>query len=155
MLKAYTPVVCIQSVIAQNFKNFEYLIIDGGSTDKTVQIITQYNNKINIFISEPDNGIYDAMNKGIKLAGGDIIGMLNADDFFTDSSILTTVAEAFKLKQKAPIVYGDLDFVDTQNNIVRRWHAGIYTPGKFNWGWMPPHPTFYCKKELFHHIWFL
>ncbi|HEY8784073.1 MAG TPA: glycosyltransferase family 2 protein [Mucilaginibacter sp.] len=139
---------CIQSVIAQSFKNFEYIIIDGGSTDKTIQIINKYINHVNIFESGPDAGIYDAMNKGIKLAGGDIIGMLNADDFFTDSNILSTVAGAFK-QQKADIVYGDLDFVDTQDNIVRRWRSGEYTRGKFNWGWMPPHPTFYCKRELF------
>ena len=140
---------CIESVISQNFKNIDYIIIDGGSTDKTIRVINQYKNHVNIFLSEPDKGIYDAMNKGIKLAQGDIIGMLNADDFFADNSILRTVAEAFK-EQKADIVYGDLDYIGAQGNVIRKWRSGKYFPGMFNWGWMPPHPTFYCKKKLFH-----
>lgn len=140
---------CIQSVFSQNFKNVEYIIVDGGSTDKTVEIINQYKDKINIFLSEPDDGIYDAMNKGIKLAGGDIIGMLNADDSFADNNTLSTVAEAFK-QSNARIIYGDLDFVNSHGSIVRKWRTGQYSHGLFNWGWMPPHPTFYCKRELFH-----
>jgi glycosyltransferase involved in cell wall biosynthesis len=141
--------LCIESVIRQKFKNLEYIVIDGGSTDKTVQIINQYKHHINTFLSEPDNGIYDAMNKGIKLAGGDIIGMLNADDFFTDDNVLNTVAETFE-RQNIKIIYGDLNFVNSQGDIVRKWRSGQYTQGKFNWGWMPPHPTFYCKRELFY-----
>jgi glycosyltransferase involved in cell wall biosynthesis len=144
---------CIQSVIRQTFKNVEYIIIDGGSTDRTIQIIDQYKKHINIFLSEPDAGIYDAMNKGIKLAAGDIIGMLNADDFFKDDSILNTVANTFT-KQNTPIIYGDLDFVNSQGKIVRKWRSGRYNRGMFNWGWMPPHPTFYCKRELFYTLGF-
>ncbi len=148
-----TILQCIQSVFSQNYKNIEYIIIDGGSTDNTLHIINQYEDKVSIFLSEPDGGIYDAMNKGIKLAGGDIIGMLNADDAFADDDILSIVAEAFKQSQ-VPIIYGDLDFVNSQGAVVRKWRSGQYAQGMFNWGWMPPHPTFYCNRELFHQFGF-
>ena len=140
---------CIQSVIGQNFKNIEYIIIDGGSTDNTLEIINQYKGHINIFLSGPDAGIYDAMNKGIKLACGDIIGMLNADDSFADNKVLSAVAEAFD-QHDVQITYGDLDYVNTEGNIIRKWQSGQYSHGMFNRGWMPPHPTFYCKRELFY-----
>jgi glycosyltransferase involved in cell wall biosynthesis len=139
---------CIESVIGQNFKNIEYIIIDGGSTDGTIPIINQYKDQIGIFLSEPDKGIYDAMNKGIKLAHGDIIGLLNADDFFADNDILSAVALAFT-QQNADIIYGDLDYVNSQGKIIRKWRSKAYVHGMFNWGWMPPHPTFYCKRNLF------
>ncbi len=139
---------CIQSVAAQSYKNLEYIIIDGGSTDGTVEIINQYREHVNVFLSEPDQGIYDAMNKGIKLAGGDIIGMLNADDSFADNGVLTAVAEAFQ-QPDALITYGDLNYVNAAGAIIRKWRSGVYKTGLFNRGWMPPHPTFYCKRELF------
>ena len=95
---------CIESVIGQTFKNIEYIIIDGGSTDKTVDIVNQYKSSISILVSEPDAGIYDAMNKGIKLASGDVIGVLNADDFFADEEVLTSIAGVFS-KQNVNILY--------------------------------------------------
>lgn len=139
---------CIQSVLAQSFKNVEYIIIDGSSTDNTLQIIHKYKQDIQILVSEPDKGIYDAMNKGIKMATGEIIGMLNADDYFTEANVLRDIADQFILNN-ALITYGDLDFVNSKGRVVRKWRSGKYFPGLFNWGWMPPHPTFYCKKELF------
>jgi glycosyltransferase involved in cell wall biosynthesis len=139
---------CIQSVLAQSFKNVEYIIIDGASTDNTLQIIHKYKQRIQILVSEPDKGIYDAMNKGIKMASGDIIGMLNADDFFAYDDALNDIANLFN-NHHCDIVFADLDYVDHQGKVIRKWRSGEYTPGKFNWGWMPPHPTFYCKKELF------
>ena len=139
---------CIQSVISQTYKNVEYIIVDGGSTDATCQIVNKYGSEINHFVSEPDRGIYDAMNKGINFATGDIVGMLNADDYFSDSSVLANIAAVFEDKTVG-ILYGDLDFVNRLGNIFRKWRSGRYTPGKFNWGWMPPHPTFYCRRELF------
>jgi glycosyltransferase involved in cell wall biosynthesis len=139
---------CIKSVIAQNYKNIEYIIIDGASTDNTISVINQYKNKINLIISEPDSGIYDAMNKGIELATGDVIGMLNADDYFADTEVLSNVAFAFN-DNKQDILYADLDYVSHDGKIIRKWRSGIYRHGMFNRGWMPPHPTFYCKKELF------
>lgn len=142
---------CIASVLAQNYSNIEYIIIDGGSTDDTLQIIDRYRSQISVFLSEPDKGIYDAMNKGIKLATGNIVGTLNADDHFGYDDALMDIANAFK-QENIDIVYGNLDYVNPNGSILRKWVAGKYVQGHFNWGWMPPHPTFYCKRELFEHF---
>ena len=142
---------CIESVIAQNYTNVEYIIIDGGSTDGTLQIIEQYKPYIDIFLSETDNGIYDAMNKGIQLATGDIVGTLNSDDFFADNDVLTYIAKGFE-QNKTDIVYGNLDYIDLKEKIIRKWKSGEYKEGLFNWGWMPPHPAFYCKRKLFEQL---
>ena len=139
---------CIESVARQGFKNVQHIIIDGGSTDDTLKIIKNFGDRISILISEPDQGIYDAMNKGISLADGDVIGTLNADDYLADDGILTDIATAF-MENPIDVVYGDLDYIDSRGNIVRKWLSGKYKAGKFNWGWMPPHPTFYCRKDLF------
>jgi len=139
---------CLDSVVRQKFNNIQYIVIDGGSTDGTIQIINKYGDNIDLFVSEADNGIYDAMNKGISLATGDIIGTLNADDFLADADILSDVANIFE-QQNVSILYGDLDFIDPNGKVVRKWRSAEYKSGMFNWGWMPPHPTFYCKKELF------
>src|SRR3569833_1233877 len=138
----------IISVLEQKFTNVLYIIIDGGSTDGTVDIIDKYRDKIYVVVSEPDNGIYDAMNMGIVLADGDIIGTVNADDFLADNSVLSDIAEAFA-QQGTDILYGDLDFIDPNERVVRKWRSGRYHKGMFNRGWMPPHPTFYCRKTLF------
>jgi glycosyltransferase involved in cell wall biosynthesis len=142
---------CIDSVTRQKFNNIEYIIIDGGSTDNTNQVIINYKEKIDFYVSEPDNGIYDAMNKGIAMATGDIIGTLNADDYYADENVLNNVADAFA-NQNINIVYGDLDYVDANGKVMRKWRSGAYKGGMFNWGWMPPHPTFYCRKKLFEEL---
>ena len=142
---------CIESVLAQNYPNIEYIVIDGGSTDGTLQITDQYRPYINIFLSETDKGLYDAMNKGIKLATGDVVGILNADDFFADNDVLSNVAKAFT-QNSTDIVYGNLEYIDLKGKIIRKWQSGNYVNGLFNWGWMPPHPTFYCKRWLFEHF---
>jgi len=139
---------CIESVLRQKFNNVQYIIIDGNSTDNTLKIINQYKDKIDLIVSEPDKGIYDAMNKGIALATGDIIGTLNADDSYADDHVLSNVAEAF-MDSGAGILYGDLDYIDPNGKVIRKWRSGRYKSGKFNWGWMPPHPTFFCRRELF------
>jgi glycosyltransferase involved in cell wall biosynthesis len=139
---------CIESVIAQNYTNLEYIIIDGGSTDGTLQIINRYKDNINILITEPDHGIYDAMNKGIRMASGNVTGTLNADDFFASDDILSSVAAAFA-SSDIDILYGDLDYINPDETIRRKWRTRAYQKGLYNWGWMPPHPTFYCKSELF------
>ena len=139
---------CIESVINQTCKNIEYIVIDGGSTDTTIQVINSYGKYIHHFSSGPDGGIYDAMNKGINFATGDVVGMLNADDFFSDNRVLEDVAAVFEDKN-VQVLYGDLDYIDRLGNIFRKWRSGRYTTGMFNRGWMPPHPTFYCRRELF------
>ncbi|WP_295799377.1 glycosyltransferase family 2 protein [Mucilaginibacter sp.] len=139
---------CIESVKSQNYTDIEYIIIDGGSTDKTINIVNNYAHYVNHFVSEPDLGIYDAMNKGIKLATGDIVGMLNADDYFTDNSVLSHIADAFR-KYNADIIYGDLDYINEKDAVVRKWRSGQISRRKLEFGWMPPHPTFYCRRNLF------
>ncbi|TWR27940.1 glycosyltransferase [Mucilaginibacter achroorhodeus] len=142
---------CIRSVINQNYPNVEYIIIDGGSTDGTVDIISKFYEHIAISVSEKDQGIYDALNKGLKLSSGEIVGALNADDFLSNENILTVVYETFSIHHPY-IVYGDLDYLDGTGKIIRKWRSGKYKKGSFNFGWMPPHPTFYCKRELFENL---
>lgn len=139
----------IQSVLSQTWKDVEYLIIDGGSTDGTCDIVKKYRDSIAGFVSEPDYGIYDAMNKGIRLATGDVIGFLNADDVYTNKMVLEKVATAF-IELDVDSVYGDLCYVahDNMNKVVRYWKAGRFTPTSFRRGWMPPHPTFFVKKAV-------
>ncbi|MEO3404332.1 glycosyltransferase family 2 protein [Mucilaginibacter sp. CAU 1740] len=139
---------CIESLIGQNYPDIEYIIIDGGSTDGTLQIINQYRSHIHILVSEPDKGIYDAMSKGISLATGEIVGTLNADDFFSQPDVLSSVAQAF-LNNDTEIVYGNLDYVNPSGKIIRKWRSTQCGKKSFNWGFMPPHPTFYCKRYLF------
>lgn len=139
---------CIESIISQKFPNVEYIVIDGASTDKTVDIIQQYSQNIHHFVSEPDKGIYDAMNKGIKMATGDVVGTLNADDFFAHDNALSLIASSFQ-NNNSDTVYADLDYVDENDKIIRKWRSGNYNRRNFQFGWMPPHPTFYCKRIFF------
>ena len=140
----------IKSLRQQNYKNFEYIIIDGASTDTTLEKCIKYENKIFKIVSEMDKGIYDAMNKGIELATGDIIGILNADDFYANKDVLKDVVRQFKNKDiqglYANLVY--VDGVDT-SKVTRTWIAGEYKTNAFKKGWMPPHPTFFVKKECY------
>ncbi|ASU36813.1 glycosyltransferase family 2 protein [Mucilaginibacter xinganensis] len=139
---------CIESILRQKYPNLEYIIIDGGSTDGTVRVIEKYKHHLSLFISEPDKGIYDAMNKGITLATGDVVGLLNADDFFADDTVLNAIADAFK-KNDIDALYGDLNYINKAGRVIRKWRAGEFTSKSFNLGWMPPHPTLYCKRSLF------
>ena len=140
----------IQSVLSQDYPNLEYIIVDGKSTDSTLTIIEKYRDKISHFVSEKDDGIYYAINKGINLATGDIIGVLHADDFYIKNDVLTGIAETFKMNE-ADAVYADLYYVDKNNTdkIIRTWKSGSFSPNKFLWGWMPPHPTFFVKKDCY------
>ena len=138
---------CINSVLMQN-KKCEYLIVDGKSFDDTIFIIKKYRNNINTFISEKDFGIYDAMNKGIKFAKGDIVGFINSDDYYANSNVFKNIINTFE-SSGCDSCYGDLIYVDHRYRRVRHWKAGPYLMQKFYWGWMPPHPTFFVKKKIF------
>jgi len=140
----------IESVLNQTYKNIEYIIIDGASTDRTVEIIKSYRNKINKFVSEPDKGIYDAMNKGIKLATGDIVGILNSDDVYADNNVIETIANTFQ-KNDYDAIYGDLIYVDKENldKVIRYWKSNPFEKGLFQKGWHPAHPTFFVKREIY------
>ncbi|MBK7128397.1 MAG: glycosyltransferase [Crocinitomicaceae bacterium] len=140
----------IQSVVSQNYPQIEYVIIDGASKDNTISIIKSFGNAITRLVSEPDNGIYDGMNKGIDLASGDIIGILNADDFYSDTAVISKVVDVFNSKN-VDAVYGDLDYVDQHDTarVVRKWKSGIYYKDAFLKGWMPPHPTFFVRKSCY------
>ncbi len=141
---------CLQSVIDQNYSDIEHIVIDGGSTDATVKVINEYSTRVTTLISEPDNGIYDAMNKGLRLATGDVVGFLNADDFYATNDVLESVAECF-LESRVDVVYGDLCYVKRSKptEIVRYWRSSEYKPGKFERGWVPPHPTFFVTRNLY------
>ena len=143
----------IQSVLRQTNKDFEYLIIDGGSTDETIDIVKSYESEFSgrlKWVSEKDQGIYDAMNKGIKMASGDVVGILNSDDYFTSDDILQTVADAFKCQQ-IDAIYGDIHFIRDGNpqKCIRYYSSRMFTPFWLRFGFMPAHPSFYCKREVF------
>ncbi len=140
----------INSVLSQDYDNLEYIVIDGGSTDGTKSLLETHKNRITKWISEPDKGIYDAMNKGLKLVTGDIVGMINADDFYVDNSILSKVAAAFADKE-VDAIFGDLVFVDPQNisKVVRKYSSSGWRPEKFAKGFMPAHPTFFTRKKFY------
>lgn len=141
----------IESVLNQTYKNIEYIIVDGGSTDGTIEVIQSYGNKISKFISEKDEGIYDAMNKGIKLATGDIVGILNSDDFYKSNDVIETVVREFMSKD-IDCLYGDLEYVDKNDTskVIRYWKSNPYKEGLFQKGWHPPHPTFFVKREIYY-----
>lgn len=140
----------IASVREQRYPNLEYIIIDGGSSDGTLAIIKQNSDVVAHVVSEQDDGIYDAMNKGITLAGGEVIGFINADDMLADSMVLQQVAEALG-QDEIDACYADLEYVQQSNRdkVIRYWQSSAFKPGLFSRGWSPPHPTFYVKKSVY------
>ena len=139
----------IESVLIQDYTNIEYIIVDGLSNDNTLNIINEFSQKISKIISEKDNGIYDAINKGISMANGDFVGVLNSDDIFYDNHTISCVAEKFKNNIDLESIIGDIVFVKPNGKLYRHYSALNWTPKKFIWGLMPPHPTFYCKRTIF------
>jgi len=139
----------VDSVLGQSYKNIEYIVIDGESTDKTVNILQSYEGRISKFISEKDTGIYDAMNKGISLASGDVVGILNSDDFYIDEFVIEKVVKEFE--KKIDCLYADLVYVRSKNlsKVVRYYDSSHFSPSKFAYGWMPAHPTFFVKKDIY------
>ncbi|MBS4067759.1 MAG: glycosyltransferase [Sulfurimonas sp.] len=140
----------IESVLGQTYKDIEYIIIDGASSDGTVEVVKSYGNKISKFLSEPDNGLYDAMNKGIALATGDVVGILNSDDFYIDNGVIERVMKEFE-KSQADSVFADLVYVksDNLNKVVRYYDSSHFTPQRFAYGWMPAHPTFFVRRWVY------
>ena len=140
----------IDSVLSQTYENIEYIVVDGASSDGTVEIVQSYGDKISKFISEKDKGLYDAMNKGIGLATGDVVGILNSDDFYIDKYVIEKIVKEFKEKQ-VDSVFADLVFVKPENlaKTVRYYDSSHFSPDKFAYGWMPAHPTFFVKREFY------
>ena len=141
---------CISSVLSQTYPNIEYIIVDGKSTDETLDVIKSYEKKISKWVSEPDKGIYDALNKGIALATGDVIGFLHSDDVFDNPSVIEIIADKF-LQTGCDATYGDLVYVSKTDitKIVRYWKSCPFEVKKFRHGWMPPHPTLFMTKEVY------
>jgi len=137
----------LQSVANQLYKNIEHIIVDGGSKDNTLEICNSFSH-VSKIISEPDKGVYDAFNKGLKLATGNVVGFLNADDIFYDYNSVKEIVDAFS-KNNTDIVYGNLDYINEDGKVVRNWISKSYKKGLIKKAWMPAHPTFYCKKEVY------
>ncbi len=142
---------CLASVSAQSYHSVEHIVIDGASTDGTLDLLYNNKSKISVLVSEPDSGIYDALNKGISCSSGEIIGFLHSDDTFMSNDTLKMVADIFEKDQSVSAVYGDLIYVqrDRPDIIVRRWNAGGYSENNMIMGWMPPHPTLYVRREIY------
>lgn len=140
----------IESVLSQSYQDIEYIIVDGKSKDGTCDIIRSYGERIATFVSEKDNGLYDALNKGIRLATGDVVGFLHSDDMYASNETVKLLAEAFT-KFNIDSVYGDLVYVDQSdtNKIIRFWRSRKFSRSRALTGWMPPHPTFYVKREIY------
>ena len=139
----------IKSVLSQQDADIEYIVIDGLSDDGTADIIKKYSDKIYKFISEKDSGIYNAMNKGLELAGGDIVGFLNADDVYFNEKVINKVTKVFE-NEKVDSVYGDLIYVSEDNNKIKRyWKSEDFNINNFRKGWMPPHPSFFARKDIY------
>ena len=144
----------IESVLRQTYTDIEYIIKDGGSKDNTLEIIREYapqfDNRLKV-VSEPDSGIYDAMNKGLHMATGDVVGILNSDDFYTSEDALQIIADAFHTDSCLDAVYGDIHFVKDEDltKCVRYYSSALFQRKYMRFGFMPAHPSFYCKKDCY------
>lgn len=144
----------IESVLKQSYQDFEYIIVDGNSKDNTIDIVKEYESKFNgrlKWISERDKGIYDAMNNGIQMATGDVVGILNSDDFFTSDNILERVAKEFDMNSALDAIYGDIHFVKDEDltKCTRYYSSSYFRPWLLRFGFMPAHPSFYVRKEIY------
>ena len=141
---------CLASMAAQSYAQRDHIVIDGASTDGTIHILEARRHQLAVLLSEPDGGIYEALNKGIARATGDVVGFLHADDLFGDTDVLRSVADIFS-DPGISAVYGDLQYVRKEDTgrVVRHWRASPYSARKLAWGWMPPHPTLYVRREWY------
>ena len=140
----------IESVLSQDYPEIEYIIVDGNSSDDTIKIIRKYENRISKWISEKDQGMYDAMNKGIAMATGEVIGILNSDDVYMNAHVISEMM-ALLQEKNAQVVFADLILVDhgDDNKVLRYYDSGHFHPDKFRYGWMPAHPTVFVRRELY------
>ncbi|MCF7455150.1 glycosyltransferase family 2 protein [Vibrio sp. A1-1] len=140
----------LKSLNEQTYTDIEYIIIDGGSSDNTVSVIKEHCPKVASIVSEPDKGIYDALNKGISAATGDIVGFLHSDDLLAYPDAIKELVETLQ-REKTQAVYADLEYVskDNTSKIIRKWTSGAFEKQKLRSGWMPPHPTFFMKRDLY------
>ena len=147
--RAATIRSAIESVLAQDYNDIEFIVVDGSRTDGSLDIIREYVDRISIIISEPDHGMYEAINKGIRVATGEIIGLLHSDDFFYDNGVIGRIVERMK-RTHADFLYGDGLFVnpDNTNKVVRNWIGGGYRLWKVRHGWLPLHPTCYIRRDV-------
>ncbi len=147
---AQTITDTMTSVKGQSYPDIEHIVIDGGSTDGTQSLVREHGERVSRFVSEPDSGIYDAMNKGLALASGDVVGFLNADDVFASPLAAARIAQEFATKD-VDACYGDLVYVgsDDPSRVIRYWRGGVYRHGLCAQGWAPPHPTFYVRREVY------
>lgn len=143
----------LDSVAKQDCGHLEHVVVDGASTDGTGEILERNRTRIDILVREKDEGIYDALNKGIGLATGDVIGFLHADDVFADNRVISRIASAFA-DPAIDAVYGDLVYVSSTDTaqVIRHWRAGEFSRGRLAWGWMPPHPTFYVRRRVYEQL---
>mgnify|MGYP003608174841 CR=1 FL=1 len=140
----------IKSVLEQDYPHIEYIVIDGNSFDGTQDVIEKYSDKITQYISEPDKGMYDAINKGLTMATGDVVGLMHSDDEFYDSSVVSKIVQAFEKSPHSDAIYGDGIYVsnDDEQKLVRNRIGGSYDIDKIKSGWLPLHPTVYIKKSI-------
>jgi glycosyltransferase len=144
---------CIDSVASQSYPNIEHVVIDGDSSDLTVKIINSNLDHIDVFLSEPDRGIYDALNKGIAISSGEVIGFLHSDDVYAHVDVISNIATVFE-DPSVCAVYGNLQYSqrDDIKKIVRVWKSSVFNRNKLKRGWMPPHPTLYVRREIYEKI---
>ena len=142
---------CLESIKSQTHKDIEHIVIDGASTDNTISLLKSKQDKLTTLVSEIDDGIYDAMNKGIMLAKGDIIGFLNSDDLYINNKVILKVVNLFKERPEIEACYSDLAYVDKINTskIIRYWKSSDFILGSFSKGWCPPHPTFFVRRSIY------
>jgi glycosyltransferase involved in cell wall biosynthesis len=148
--RSATIAKAIESVLNQDYPNIEYIVIDGNSTDGTQDVIESYSGKITTYLSEPDKGMYDALNKGLQLATGDVVGLMHSDDEFYDTGVVSKIVAAFKNAPDTDGIYGDGVYVsnDTEESLVRNRIGGAYDFEKLKAGWLPLHPTVYLRKKV-------
>ena len=139
----------LDSVAAQTHPDIEHIVIDGASKDGTLDVVRAHGARVARVVSEPDAGIYDAMNKGLRLVTGELVGFLNADDMYAHPGVVALIAEAAQRQPMADAVYGDLVYVRAErtDQVLRHWQSGQFEQGKLRFGWMPPHPTFYVRTN--------